>query len=108
MEGTPVSRESQEEQTWTAFVVRVFFDDLGAAHCVFNLISPNIASEYSSRGMPGDFVMCRPEGTTDLFQEFSIIGHGSHHSRDEHHIRATLLPRRSRVRSTVAAPRDSS
>lgn len=43
--------------------------------------------------------MRRPEGTTDLFQEFSIVGHESHHSREEHHIKATLLLGSSRVRS---------
>lgn len=45
--------------------------------------------------------MRRSEGTTDLLQEFSIIGHDSHHSREEHHIKATLLLGRSRVRSAA-------
>lgn len=43
--------------------------------------------------------MRRPEGNADLLQVFSIIGHSSHHSREEHHIKATFLPDSSRVLS---------
>jgi hypothetical protein len=99
MEGTPVSSESQEEKAWTVFVVRIFLDDLCAAHGVFNLVSPDTAPEHSSRCVPGDFVMRCPEGNTDLLQMVSIIGHKSHHSRDEHYIKTTFPLGSSRVLS---------
>lgn len=100
MEGAPVSREPQEEQAWTVFIVRIVLDDLCAAHSVFNLASFDTAPEHSSRCVPGDFVMRRSEGTTDLLQVFSIIGHVLHHSREERHIKVTFLPGSSRVLST--------
>lgn len=85
---------------------RIVFDDLCAAHRGFNLIGANIAPEHSSRCVPGNFVMRRPERNADLLQILSIIGHESHHSREKHHIKATLLLGGSRVQGVrPQAPR---